>query len=435
MMAIVRPFKPLVDFSVFCFLISCFLAAPMHAGAFLSMEELDELQLHSDDSINNFFMHQKNFVPGEPLNKATKTIFIAINVWQKDDGTGNFAENDFVIERFHWMIHHMNMKFRNVADPVRPVEGVEYLKDSYIRCEIKEISFYQNSDLYGVDCGAGSKLNKYVFDREPHKREYLNLHFNVGSCMGGMGYANYPSGRNLQEDSYIVSFIVFGERDEESYPYWSLMLHLAHELGHNLELKHPYDSEYCRFSHPDFLFDLFGFERQEWCNSPRPNCDVCYQQGGWNCDYFSEQTTCTNNLMGGNKSSGSITPLQMGRMNRSLALRSVRKYAWGYSEDEYLVEHNQQWAFNKKFYQDIRVKSGATLQLTGTLEMVPEASIILEPGSKLIIDSGKITRALYSPSGWQGIVKETPPKRRFAFFRKKIPMGEVLLLNGGTIDL
>jgi hypothetical protein len=383
---------------------------------------------NDENGTNEYFMHQKNYIPGQPLNTAVKTIYVAVNIWQEDDGSGNFSESDLIIDHLNYIFWAINMFFAQSAMPSNPIEGIEYLEDSNIRFELKEVSWYRNSDLFGVDCGAGQRLNTYVFAKSPHKRQYLNIHFNTGSCIGATGYANYPSGRNLEADSFVVTFIKHDPDDEENYPFWPLKKHIMHEIGHNLELRHPYDSEYCRFDHPDFLFDLFGFERQDWCTNPRSNCDICYHQGGWTCDYDNPRTTCTTNLMGGNRTLRNITPLQMGRMNRALATRSVRKYAWGYSDIPYEVTDDQVWAFNKKFYQDIIVRSGVTLRLTGTLEMVPQAKIIIEPGGELIVDNGTITSALYSPGPWQGIEEETAPRRFFDFLRKNVPPVNLQLL-------
>ncbi len=391
-------------------------------------------EVGNNDTLADYFMHQKSYIPGQKLNTAVKTIYLAINIWQKEDGSGNFSESERTIGRMYYIVEHLNNLFARSADPVNPIEGIDYLKDSHIRFELKDVSFYQDSALYGVNCGQGKKLNDYVFNRSPHKRQYFNIHFNTGRCMGASGYANYPSGRDLETDAYVVSYIKFGQGGEKEYPFWSLMLHLAHEIGHTLELKHPYDSEYCRFSHPDFLFDLFGYERQAWCNNPRANCDICYQQGGFECDLEDSTNTCTNNLMGGNKNNSSITPLQMGRMNRTLGLKSTRKYAWGYSDVAYEVENDQHWAFNIKLYQDIRVLSGSSLHVSGTLEMVPQAKIILEPGAKLIVDAGRITNALYSNDPWLGVVIEEPPKKFFSFLRKKVSSGEIIAINNGKIE-
>lgn len=380
-----------------------------------------------------FFVHQKNHVPGQPLNQTIRTIRLAINIWQKDDGSENFPQTDFVLERIDQMFIWLNRIFANAVRPVRPIEGVDYLRDSHIRFELMSVRFHRNSDLHRVDCGFGQRLNRFVFEHYPDQREFLNIHFNRGYCMGASGYANYPSGRDMEADSYIVTLIRDGF-DSEDYNFWPLMLHLAHELGHNLDLRHPYNSEHCSFSHPDFLFDLFGFEQQSWCDNPRFNCDVCFHDGGWSCDLTDSLTSCTNNIMGGNKSSGSITPLQMGRMNRALSMRSVRKYAWGYSDEAFVVEYDQLWSFNKKFYQDIIINEGVTLVLTGTLEMVPEARIIISPGGRLIIQDGLITNALYSKDFWQGVfIRQKKVPWYLRWFRSP-EKGELVIAGDGKVE-
>ncbi len=384
--------------------------------------------------VSEFFSHQKNYVPGEHVNKAIKTIYLAFHIWQDEDGTGNLSRSDFVYENLYDIVDRLNSRFRRAHTPVRPVEGVDYIRDSHIRFELKGIHYYQNAENHTVGCGAGQRLNQYVFRDNPQNREYLNIHFVKGSCRGASGYANYPSSRNLEADSYVVTYVKPYWKEEERYPFYATMVHLAHEIGHNMGLRHPYDSEYCNFSHPDYLFDLFGSEKQDWCDNPRGNCDVCYHEGGWVCDLEDPKTTCTNNIMGGNRNAGSITPLQMGRMNRSLSRKSVRKYAWGYSDSAFVVDKNELWDFNQKFYQDIRVKSGVTLYLTGELEMVPQAGIILEPGSLLVVDGGLITNALYSHSFWQGIKKEPKPSRGLAFWKSRPDKGKVILKNDGNIE-
>lgn len=385
------------------------------------------------EDVGPFFVHQKNFIPGEPLNQTVKTIQLAINIWQKDDGSGNFTSNDFVLSQMDQMMVWLNNIFANAARPVKPVGGIEYIRDSHIRFDLKEVRFIRNSSLHTAGCGFGDRLNRYVFDEYPHQRQFLNIHFTRGNCRGASGYANFPSSRDLEADSFIVTFVKDGF-DTEAYNFWSLMLHLGHELGHNLDLRHPYDSEFCTFSHPDFLFDLFGFERQEWCHNPRAGCDVCFHDGGWACDLDDPEKTCTNNLMGGNKNPGSITPLQMGRMNRSLAMRSTRKYAWGYSDEPFVVNQNQIWSFNKKFFQDIVIERGVTLVVTGTLEMVPQASVIVLPGGKLIVDNGLITNALYSGDFWNGVVIKKDSNPWFLRWLRPSEKGEVVITESGRLE-
>ena len=285
----------------------------------------------SFEEMKVFFSDQKKYVPGQPLNGVVKTIYVAFNIWQYDDGSGNFQETDEVLGHISKIVKWMNSRFRNNPPPSHPIEGIDYLSDSHIQFEIKDISFYRNSEMMDIGCSHGRQLNEAVFNEHPHKRKYLNIHFTHGDCRGGSGYANYPSVRNLEADSYNVGYMREYQDDLENYPFWALMIHVSHEMGHNLDLRHPYDSEFCNFSHPDFLFDLFGFEKQDWCENPRLGCDICFHQGGWSCDRNDPESTCTNNMMGGNRGAVNITPLQMGRMNRTLALKSARKYAWGYS--------------------------------------------------------------------------------------------------------
>lgn len=383
--------------------------------------------------MNDFFAHQKNHIPGSVLNTSPKTLDIAINVWQDDEGQNNLPQEDFIYESIHQVIHWLNRFFSLVDLPVKPIEGVEYLRDSHLRFHLREITFFRNTALNRVGCNDGHRLNAFAMQEYPHKQRYLNIHFVTGNCMGASGYANYPVGASSQAHSYVVSFMRSQWEDFTTYPFWALMLHLAHELGHNLDLRHPYDSEYCTFSHPDFLFDLFGFEKQPWCVNPRRGCDICFHQGGWDCDFTDPQNTCTNNIMGGNKDNGSITPLQMGRMHRALSLKSVRKYAWGYNPEPLLIQNNELWELNIKIYQDIVIRSGATLWLKGDIEMVPEAQIIVEPGARLIVDGGSVQTALLAPAPWRGVMALPGFEKGFLFWRKKVPPGEVILLNQGRI--
>jgi hypothetical protein len=390
----------------------------------------------AEDAINmkDFFSHQKNYIPGSAINQAIKTINVGFNIWQRDDGSGNFVESEELFKGLQFVVDMMNYLCSQSREPSHPIEGIEYLKDSHIRFELKSIDFYQNTELYNATCISGTKLNDFIFQRNPSSQRNMNFHFTGGNCRGAAGYANYPSASNMSVSSFVVSFVKDEGNDPVNYPYWAYMLHLLHEIGHNLELHHPYDSEFCSFNHPDFLFDLFGDKKQEFCTNLRSNCDVCYHQGKWDCDLTDPNTTCTNNIMGGNKSMGSITPLQMGRMNRSLAMRSVRQYAWGYSPVPYVVEKNEIWDIDIKFYQDIVVKSGHTLHLKNTLEMVPEASIIVEPGAKLIVDKALITNAMYSDGFWQGIKLKSAPSRGLAFWRPRLSPGQIEIINGGIIE-
>lgn len=383
-------------------------------------------------SVDSLFLQQRNHIPGEPLNQGVKTIALAINIWQHDDGSGNFEDVQETYDRFYILEAWLNDLFSNNRPASHAVQGARYVPDSHIRFDIARILFWRNSRLFEADCASGARLNTHVFDSHPESRQYLNIHLSGGACRGASGYANLPSTTQMDYDSWIVTFIKPHFLDNPD-SHWALMLHLAHEIGHVLGLLHPYDSEYCRFSHPDFLFDLFGQAPVADCQA-LSHCDICYHQGGWSCDPFAADARCTNNLMGGSFQAAHLTALQMGRMNRTLMLGSARKYAYGYVDQAYLIRYDQSWSLNIKFYQDILIESGKTLRITGRLEMPPQARIIIQPGAQLVVDGGYITSTLHQEH-WEGILVMPAARNSFwPFGRKRFQDGRIVLLHDGRID-
>lgn len=97
--------------------------------------------------------------PDEPMHNATlMNINININIIQKDDGTGNFPNNQETIDRLKTMISYINSFYANYG-PSDPISWVNELPnfDSKIRFTLGEpgnerIYFYQNTaawdDMY-----------------------------------------------------------------------------------------------------------------------------------------------------------------------------------------------------------------------------------------------------------------------------------------------
>lgn len=113
---------------------------------------------------------------------------------------------------------------------------------------------------------------------------------------------------------------------------------------------------------------------------------------------------------------------------------SVRKYAWGYSPIAYVINSNQTWDFNIKFYQDIVVPAGITLTVQCTVEMVPEAKVIVQPGGKLVIDGGKFTSAQFSGTFWTGMEIWGDNTHNQWPSNQPSYQGMLVLKNGATIE-
>ena len=206
---------------------------------------------------------------------------------------------------------------------------------------------------------------------------------------------------------------------------------LTHEIGHNFGLNHPYDSEITDITHQEFLWDLFGHNKQEWCDNEIPNI-VCYHDAGWDC-VIDSTTTCTNNIMGGNKNAGHFTALQCGRIHRALRIANIRNHAYGYTEFPHVITEDEIWDFNYKSYQDIVINPNVILTITCQLEMVSQAKIIVKPGGKLIVDGGTITKALHEGK-WQGIQVWGNDREHQYAIDGEYKQGVLELRNGATIE-
>ncbi len=66
-----------------------------------------------------------------------------------------------------------------------------------------------------------------------------------------------------------------------------------------------------------------------------------------------------------------------------------------------IIETNQTYSGDEYCFQDIRIPSGKTLTVTGTLHMGADRTIHIEPGGKLVVDGGTVTNSC--GARWQGI--------------------------------
>ncbi len=189
------------------------------------------------------------------------------------------------------------------------------------------------------------------------------------------GNAPYASTTlNFQED-----VIMFNPRMIDNQADYAYATFMAHEIGHCLDLTHTYNGVTCGGG-DTYLDDVFG--------SPPPgNCPHIYN---WGADpTVSTTDRITNNMMSGNKDAHYFSPLQMGRMHRALALKSIRQYLNNCVYDQlnpWQVTNNETWDFDMQFDKDIIVDNNSTLEITCKLSMPNGSKIVVNPGSTLIID-------------------------------------------------
>jgi len=306
-----------------------------------------------------------------------------------------------------------------------PIDGAVYIPDTKVRFEIDTIYYYNKSIL--VNSSYEYSITNYFNSPNLFKERKK-----IFAChLTPQLHPDNASGSSFN-DSGLEQIVEF-KQQPDSVNILCLAQNIAHEFAHNFKLKHTYSSrspEDTLINGIDFLWDIFGNQTQSWCNSPQGY--VCLHDAGWTIDPFLPDSinTATNNIMSGTNSKFHFSALQMGRIHRSLSTANIRNFAYGYSDIPYIVSDIKTIDFTRKFYQNVIIENGGCLTLKCTTEFVPEASIIVKPGGKLIIDGGKITKS-FNCNYWQGIIVEgTPSETQMGV----TPNQGIVILNGAIIE-
>lgn len=323
--------------------------------------------------------------------RPTVTIPININVWQKDDGTENWQDIEEHKNRLKQIINWVNAFYEDVELPSDPIPGVIELRNSKIHFELNEIYFYQNSTMWQT--ASANNLHNSMVAVDPLRANQLNIHitgYDSGtSVLGHAALPKYATSRT----HFVVTYHNEAEPADIGND-WGFAKHLAHELGHNLDLGHTYDPGICDQTNPYYLDDVFGIGAGV----------ICPHIGTWGCDAYAAGSNCTNNMMGGTPASRYLSPKQIYSTQLALSLKSIWRYVK--CEDYGLlppieIATDQLWDFEIRLYNPILVKRGATLTIACKLFMNMGHTITVEPGAKLIIDGGTITSSC--DDFWQGI--------------------------------
>ncbi|PJB54887.1 MAG: hypothetical protein CO098_19340 [Bacteroidetes bacterium CG_4_9_14_3_um_filter_41_19] len=101
--------------------------------------------------------------------------------------------------------------------------------------------------------------------------------------------------------------------------------------------------------------------------------------------------------------------------------------------DEIHITSNEVWSTNTIVMNNIYVEENKTLEINSVVCFAADASIILKPGAKLIIDGGKLTNAC--DESWQGIqVWGNKTAHQYPDANGNYQQGYVELKNGAVIE-
>lgn len=360
----------------------------------------------SSSTYTNKYGRVSGYVP-VPSVTPTKIVRISFHFFQNDDSTHNWLNDASHISRLNTIVNSwMNPLMASLSSPSDPISGVSFISNSTIQYEVTGIYFYQSTYLNYLPTCTANAFENHVNSIDPTRIAnsipiYVTNGYNY--CKASSGFSITPSETALNQNSYVVSF--FGnDNPGGDLPFAG---HLVHELGHALDLNHTYDSIYNTYQdhyipNLDYLIDVYNTTWSNYCNPPTNY--KCIHQGGWSLDPYSSSNYATNNVMGSTSTNNYLSPLQLGRMNRALAIKSVRKYVkpMTSSTNEWVVNQNETWDFDIQMYQNIRVTNGATLTIKCKVAMATNGIITVDNGAHLVISDGaKVTT--WTGSMWQGI--------------------------------
>jgi len=366
---------------------------------------------------HSFYKYQQNYIPENDIIKALsvhKDINIVINIINPSvpGPIVNYQNTTADKNYIKAIVDKMNERLSNIEVPSDPVTAACGVKcrviDSRFRVKLKGIYFINSADEFdefrgttgAVDLSTLTTINEDVLN-------VFIVNQNEYSVIGGVSFT-------LPTSSDLLGGINAGAKNilllKEYYPNKTntdaLAHNFLHEMGHAMGLYHNYvdawgahapgSAETGITSDLDYLDDVFGLASAQIY--PRP-----YEAADCSEPYDTDPNDeCTNNLMAGG--GYYLSPKQIGRMHRNAYFLSCRTFITNtYPEDEdhtnigqgqknpVVINNSELWDFDIKMYNDIIVKSGATLTITCKVQMPYHSNIIVEAGGNLIIDGGLIS--------------------------------------------
>ncbi len=401
----------------------------------------------NSNSYNDYFKRPDNYMPFNYYRygtspsayypnriEPTKTVVINVVFFGEDDGTWfpysptTYSQDSILINDF-WLNEIYQHPDTSLCSPYHPL----YFPNSGITIKLHKLYYYPNSAILHANDNQSSSwytnaldAMNYHLSQNPDAANQLNC-IVTQKCgyPGAQGIATAMTYNNTTIPMIISGSQYYQQYYGSSWPgdFSYFRNHLPHEIGHHLGLHHLYqNAEHSIYNSSvpwDFLDDVFP--------------SVPPQSSFLGC----------NNLMragnSGQNDGNHVSPLQAGRMHRSLStdinlISAFRHYAYGYSEIPYVLEQNETWDFTYKSYQDIVVPKDKTLTITCQLEMVPRSKIIVEPGGQLIVDGGLITAAKCGGKEYEGYWGGIEVRGTYDKPQVEAYQGKVILKNGAIIE-
>ncbi|MBS1570369.1 MAG: hypothetical protein JST45_13155, partial [Bacteroidetes bacterium] len=382
-----------------------------------------------------------NYAPIIPDHTPVKTVRIALHVFQKDDGTGNFQNTPDHIAYLEGVVNSTNTQLANLGPQQIEVNGAlqpygtsPYIIDSRVRLSLVGIYFHPHDSDWMLPDNSGA-YNDYVINdldnygltwSDKYEVEHVFLRGPNGCCSGqasGIGVQGW-----LHSGSWYSHFLANGP----TQGHWGIPQHFMHELMHAFGLSHNFmNCFYCPSSGAGSVYQCDG------CSDNDPNGQDCPDVGTSTnmMDYFP---------LGYNYIGAGLSECQLGRVHYYLdgnALTSysgtivntvMKDYCTFDSFSTITISQNTTWLSSKKLKGNVIVEPGATLTIKCRVHIPSGGKIIVKQGGRLIVDEGLITNLCGEM--WQGIQAWGTTNQHQYPANNPTYQGLVILKNGAVIE-
>lgn len=353
-------------------------------------------------------------------------IIVRLNLifMQKNDGSGNFQENNVEHQEFlDDVMAELNRTFGYLEDPhdvacytgndfisdtkIRFVDNRIYIRDEYgwnnandadqesFRPDVEDWYLnYINDDIFN-DASIPKGINVFYTNNSTAYETVIGASSNPGA---NTSCAQFPTGVDLARTSkvhmvdqfvkYLHLFhnapVIYGGTWESGWRwtcFHGLARGLAHELGHSLCLNH-------------------------------------------RCPYY-ESKECTESIMNPNAEARTyIPPSEIGRMHAALSFTNLRNFVDEdyYNSNTFVIRESITMPDNPRFYSDIIIENGATVNFCDLL-FPSQATITIKNGSKMVLN-GSLTL-----SNDNKIIIESGGELELT------PIADILVENEGRIEV
>ncbi|MBK8442210.1 MAG: hypothetical protein IPL35_01835 [Sphingobacteriales bacterium] len=313
------------------------------------------------------------------------TLNVRLIVVQDENGENNFQEdNEEHLAYLNALVPHLNNVYSNFVAPPDAACGEFITGDSKIRFHLTGINFVQdtigNTLSWKDENGHKNNLDYHMESGYSiNKETEINVFFVEKPCTSIPNLCGSHQGIAPRDSKQNIFMVMEGQfkrinEDNEDPTALAQGWTFPHEFGHVLGIND--------------LIAGQGEPLHDFCNN-----------------FMISQAAGAHNFITTEQLAKWHRALRFPKSNVGINVSNLYKYAQSciYEDKDFIVSEDAIWNYPVILYENLVIKTGATLNISNSLYMPENARVIVERGAKLIIDGGIITKNPQCKKPWEGV--------------------------------